>query len=100
MNNQFDLENEIMNCWRIIDDLKSLREHFMEGERVTDDSISNVLIGLETLYNIKFEKLFRTFENMLKSQAEEVFNFDEDDENQSDEPSTVPSEELILQSSN
>lgn len=94
VNSKFDLENEIMNCWRIIDDLKSLREHVMENEHATNDSIANVLSGLETLYNIKFEKLFLTFENTLEPQAEEVFNFDEDDD-ENDEPSTVPTEQWV-----
>lgn len=92
-NSMFDLENAIMDCWRITDDLKSLTEH-VDDENATTDSIANVLIGLEALYNIKFEKLFHTFENALERKGEESFNFDEDNDDD-DEPSSIPSEHWV-----
>jgi len=58
---QFDYEQQIMSCWNITSDLKDLSEEILEGN-LSKDQISNVLIGLEQLYNIRFEKLFRIFE--------------------------------------
>lgn len=58
---QFDYEQQIMSCWNITSDLKDLSEEILEGN-LSKDKISNVLIGLEQLYNIRFEKLFRIFE--------------------------------------
>ena len=58
---QFDYEQQIMSCWNITSDLKDLSDEILEGN-LSKDQISNVLIGLEQLYNIRFEKLFRIFE--------------------------------------
>ena len=62
---QFDLEQQIMDCQRVTDDIKILTEEVIEGE-YTKDQITNVLIGLEQLYNARFNKLFRTFETHLQ----------------------------------
>ena len=66
MADQFDLEQGIMSCWHVTDDLDTLLEEIIEGD-LTKDQISNVVLGMSQLYNIKFEKLFRTFEGFLKS---------------------------------
>jgi len=58
---QFDYEQQIISCWNITSDIKDLSEEILEGN-LSKDQISNVLIGLEQLYNIRFEKLFRIFE--------------------------------------
>ena len=66
MKDQFDLEQQIMGCWGVIDDIKILSEHVMEDDDATTDSIANTLIGIENLYRLKFEKLFRTFESVVR----------------------------------
>lgn len=63
---QFDLEQDIMSCWNLTSDLDTLFEEVVEGE-LTKDQISNVLLGLSQLYEIKFNKCFRTFETFLKT---------------------------------
>ena len=67
MEKQFDLEEQIMDCWGVIDDIKILSEHVMEDDDADTDSIANTLIGIESLYRLKFEKLFRTFETAIKT---------------------------------
>ena len=64
MSTVYDLEQQIMECWRVTDDMKILTEEVMEGD-FSKDQICNVLIGLEQLYAIKFNKLFRTYEKHL-----------------------------------
>lgn len=64
MTDRFDLEQGIMKCWNITDDIDMLCESVLESEMSKDD-ISNVLIGLKALYDIKFDKLFRQFEELL-----------------------------------
>ena len=61
---RFDLEQQILDCWRVVDDLKTLgdvydREH-------TDDQVLNVLLGVTELYDQKFNKLFETFETCIR----------------------------------
>jgi len=62
---QFKLEEEIMKCWNITSELDTLFEHIVEGEP-TKDEISNIVLGLQQLYEVKFDKMFRTFEEFLK----------------------------------
>lgn len=61
----FDLEQEIMNVWHVIDDIKLLNENVMEKDMSTDD-IANALLGLENIYNMRFEKVLNTFEDVFK----------------------------------
>lgn len=65
MSDTFDLEQQLMDCWHIVDDIKVLEEAVLDKEQSHNDT-GNVLIGLEYLYQLKFEKLFATFENHCK----------------------------------
>ncbi len=68
MSNRFDLEQDIMKAWNIVDDIKLVNEMIMDGRlRLTEDKISNILLGLEEMYSLRFEKLFSTFEQCIKS---------------------------------
>jgi hypothetical protein len=68
MTDRFDLEQQIMNCWHIIDDVKILNEYVLESD-LTKDQISNALLGLEEIYQMKFDKLFRTFEELVRNKT-------------------------------
>ena len=67
---QFDLEQDIMACWNIVEDLKILSEYACEDASFNRDGVSNITIGLEKLYDLRFQKLFRTFEDFLKDYYE------------------------------
>lgn len=54
---RFDFEQEFMNCWSIIEDLKSTLGHSNQDQLVE---------AITTLYAHKFEKCFNTFEEMLR----------------------------------
>lgn len=64
MNTPFDLEQQILDLWKIVDELKLINAKMLDNNLSTDD-ISNMLIGLYTLYNLKFEDTFNTFENLV-----------------------------------
>lgn len=64
MTDRFDLEQDIMQCWNITDDIDLLMSNVMERDLSTDD-IANALLGLKTLYNMKFEKMFSDFETLV-----------------------------------
>ena len=66
MANQFDLEQGIMGCWNVTSDLAVLEEELVENDSFTRDDASNFVLGLSTIYEAKFDKLFRTFEDFLK----------------------------------
>lgn len=67
--NIFDLEQEIMKTWHVVDDIYLLYENIME-KGMTDDDMANAFLGLKTLYNMRFEKLFDTFEEVCKQYHE------------------------------
>lgn len=64
---QFDLEQGIMTCWNVTSDLDVLLEELMENQTFTQDQAANFVLGLSTIYEAKFDKLFRTFESFLKT---------------------------------
>ena len=61
---QFDFEQQIMACWNVTSDIKTVTEYLMDAplELNREDKIANMLIGIESLYEAKFDKLFRMFE--------------------------------------
>jgi hypothetical protein len=64
--NRFELEQGILACWNIVDDIKALNRQMLDVREMTPDEISNYLLGLETIYQIKFEQTFATFEACIK----------------------------------
>lgn len=66
---RFDLEQDIMNCWSVVDDVKELSRCMLDRRKMTEDEISNYLLGIETIYQVKFERLFETFEMLIRQNA-------------------------------
>jgi hypothetical protein len=63
-NKIYQLEEKIMDCWRIIDDLNTTLD-IIDHTGCDNDAVSNAVIGIKELYNIRFEILFNTFEEVL-----------------------------------
>ena len=66
MKTRFDLEQEIMDCWGVTEDIKTIYKYHLDKEALSENELINVLIGLEKLYAMKFELLFDTFETLIK----------------------------------
>ena len=70
MSDIFKLEQEIMSCWGVVDDIDLLFKYFgdhkdfagMKAEHA--DKIMNLMIGLRELYSVKFDNMFSTFEDV------------------------------------
>jgi hypothetical protein len=64
MSDRFDFEQQIQKCWMVTDDIgeiaEGVLEHDLNGEQVT-----NALIGLQQLYELKFNKLWDMFEHPI-----------------------------------
>jgi len=64
----FDLEQDIMNCWNIVDDVKDTASYIGDNVVFKDlsadhaDKIMNLLQGIQHLYQMRFEKMWNTFE--------------------------------------
>ena len=56
---RFDLEQDIMNCWSVVDDLKML----LQSDGYDNDDIQAVI----RLYQKKFEVLWSTFEECIRT---------------------------------
>ena len=72
--NRFDFEQQIMECWCVTSDIRTVSEYLLDAplEADREDKIANMLMGMEALYNAKFDKLFRQFENLVKEQNENL----------------------------
>ena len=53
---RFDLEQEILQCWNITDDIKSY---------VAESATSEEFAALAQYYERKFDRLWNTFESMI-----------------------------------
>ena len=67
MIDHFDLEQQIMSCWQVTTDLGDVTEAILDGPKeLSDDEIANALKGMQQLYEIKFDKLYRLFEHLIQ----------------------------------
>ena len=66
---RFNLEAEIMSVWNTKDDLQSITGRMMDDPDgpMTEDELTNVLIGVGELHDIRCKKLFNVFESMVKA---------------------------------
>jgi hypothetical protein len=65
MSDRFDLEQHIMKCWNVTEDVDILNYNVLEKD-MSRDEISNFLLGLKTIYNAKFEDLFDNFSKLIE----------------------------------
>ena len=62
----YDLEPMIMDCWHVCDDLQVVFRQIGDGEREpTHDEMMNTLMGMQQLYQWKFEQLFNKYEQVI-----------------------------------
>jgi len=74
---RFDFEQQILNCWRITDDVKDVSEGILEGDLNTDDA-ANILIGVRHIYELKFNKLWDLFEGVYMSDVRKIKMLEEE----------------------
>ena len=68
---RFDFEQQIMACWNVTSDIRTVTEYLLDAplEDGREDKIANMLMGIEALYNAKFDKLFSQFEDLVRDHA-------------------------------
>ena len=75
MSNYFDLEQELMECWGVTKDLDILNKA-MDRKKLSVDSISNILLGIHDLIELKYENLYQTISennnNLLLEKVKET----------------------------
>ena len=69
MSDRFDLEQQIMDCWSVVEDINILES---QGASTTD------MVSLAAVYEFKFKRLWDTFEQMVEQkQFKNNFKIDE-----------------------
>lgn len=68
MSDRFDLEQQILNCWHVTDDIEVVLDYIANEENLDRDKVLNMLLGIKELYNLKFTKCFDIFEEIVTNQ--------------------------------
>ena len=66
-NSIFDLEQQLLECWNVTDDIDLITKHLVEDLDIngqTADAIVNKYSAVKELYDIKFDQMWKTFENV------------------------------------
>jgi hypothetical protein len=62
-----NIEQEIMKVWNTVDDVRTLMWAHLDRETpMTEDELSNALLGIETLLNLRCEHLLHVYIKVLK----------------------------------
>lgn len=64
MSDRFDLEQNIMQCWNVCDDIQLMLDCW---DKLDEDAKQNYLIGLKQMYQMKFERLWDNFEGCIRN---------------------------------
>ena len=64
---RIELEEHIMDCWRVVDDIKTVYTVHQDIGELSVDEMSIILMGIEKLYCLKFQLLFEVFEKHLRA---------------------------------
>ena len=68
----FDLEQQMMECWKVTDDIELVTKYFVDDPKwdgmspELQDAIVNKYFAIKDLYEIKFENMWHTFEDVCK----------------------------------
>lgn len=72
-NTIFELEQEIMQCWHVVDDIDIITKYFLDDKKFEGkidaeiwDEIANKYLGIKELYDVKFDHMFQTFETLCR----------------------------------
>ena len=64
MSDRFDLEQNIMQCWNVCDDIQLYLDMY---DNMDEDQRMNYLIGLKEMYQMKFERTWNNFETVVRN---------------------------------
>lgn len=66
MTNRFDFEQQLMLAWSTKEDLDNILWKIMDSADIPDeDKLSNLIIGVSCMHDIRMEKLFDMFQTMI-----------------------------------
>lgn len=63
----FDLEQQIQECWNVTKDIELVTRHLVDKSvGYSDDDVMNKYSAIKELYELKFEQMWATFEQVCK----------------------------------
>ena len=80
MKNRFDLEQEIMDCWKVTDEINMVTKHFIDSPQWEGmsaelaDALMNKYFAIAELYELKFTNLFETFVDCIPDLKDSIEN--------------------------
>jgi hypothetical protein len=64
---RFDFEQQLLDCWGVTKAINEVFEAVCDrNPALTEDELSNLLLGIKSLYELKFEKLWSQFESGIR----------------------------------
>jgi len=74
--NRFDLEEQMSACWNTKDDIDLLCESILKND-MSKDEISNALLGISQLHEMRCHRTFETFKVLVHNGT--IGSIDSDD---------------------
>jgi len=63
----FDLEQQMLECWNVTKDIDLVTRYLVDNsDGYTDDDVMNKYFAIKDLYELKFEQMWDTFEQVCK----------------------------------
>lgn len=62
----FELEQSILGCWQIVDDIKDIVSRMEQGQMPKDD-VQKILEAFADFYSYKFEHTFNVYETVCRA---------------------------------
>jgi hypothetical protein len=63
----YDLEDAIMKAWQTSDDLNMFFKHHGDNPKpMTEDEVSNMILGIKNLHDMRMESLFDLYKKHFK----------------------------------
>ena len=67
MSNIAELEQQIMECWNVTKDIEMVTRHLIDHtDGYSDDDVMNKYLAIKDLYEVKFEALWRTLDEVTE----------------------------------
>lgn len=67
MSNIAELEQQIMECWNVTKDIELVTKHLIDHtDGYSDDDVMNKYLAIKDLYEVKFEALWRTLDDVTE----------------------------------
>ena len=67
MSNIAELEQQIMECWNVTKDIEMVTKHLIDHtDGYSDYDVMNKYMAIKDLYEVKFEALWRTLDDVTE----------------------------------